>query len=406
MNDRLESKLRYAHETFGRDHERLRGELLARLGEMAGPTLPARRVPFVRRLIGETAMKTTWTKLAAAAIILAVGIAGTVLLQNSATTAYAIEQTIEANKGVRSIHIKLYPPTRKGSIDEAWAEFDDYGELLRLRMEFRDTEDGPKVVVWENDKATVWMSKKNVLLTVRERSMLDKFREQMDLFDPRLALEKIYRKETEGEVVIETHEPEDKSKPITLIATSTPELGRREIYLVDQETKLVTQRDLYDLKDETYVLKVGQKYLGYNSPIEPEVFNLEVPEDAVRVDWTTGQVGIAKGDMSDGEAAAEVVRQFLEALIAEDYEKAGKLLEGVPGEWLKKKIGGTKFLRIVSIGTPSPLPTEKRYGPGATRVPCKVEVLEEGGKPMVKDFEPWVRAVYGKLGRRTIFGNF
>ena len=402
MNEQLEKQLRDAHETFSRDHERLRGELLVRLGEPASPALPTRRPPIVRRLIGEMAMKTTWTKLAAAAaIILAVGIAGTVLLQNSATPAYAIEQTIEANKSVRSIHIKLYP-SRKGRIDEAWAEFDEYGELLRLRMEFKDTEDGPKVVVWQNNKATVWMSKKNVLLTIRERSMLDKLRDQMAMFDPRLALEKIYRREAEGKVVIETHEPEDKSKPITLIATSSPEPTRREVCLVDRKTKLMIRRDSYKIKEEKYVLSVGQEYLDYNKPVSPEVFSIRVPDETMRIDQTTQLVGLAKGDLSDEEIAKEVVRQFFEALIAENYAKAGTLFGGMPPDRIAEVFGKHRFLGIVSIGKPY-YPTDRRIG--GYRVPCKIEMGSEGGKVVRKLPGVYVRPLYGQPDRWTIHGG-
>ena len=402
MNERLDKQLHDAHGAFNQDHQRLRAEMLDKL---PGQRLvkPGRPRAIVLRLIGERKMKSVLPRLAAvAALIVIVGVAATVLFQNATTTAYAIEQTLEANKTVRSIHIVLYPPTRKGSIDEAWAEFDQSGELLHLRMDFKDTADGPKVVVWENGKATVWMSAKKVLLTVSERSMLSKLRDQMAVFDPRLALEKIRQEEAEGTVTVETHQPEDTSEPITLIATSSPEPTRREVCLIDPRTKLMIQRDLYTLREDEYVLVVGQKYLDYNQPIPPEVFNIHVPDDAMRIDQTTQRVGLAKGDLSDEEISVDLVRQFFEALIAEDCAKAGRLFSGIPADRMKQMLGTHRFLRIISIGKPVPHPIP---GVGGYRVACKVEV-ESNGEKVTRSFPGvCVRAVYNQPDRWEIHGG-
>ena len=47
-------------------------------------------------------------------------------------------------------------------------------------------------------------------------------------------------------------------------------------------------------------------------------------------------IGLEKGDLTNDEIAAKVAREFFEALIAEDYAKAGLLLEGMPAERMKE----------------------------------------------------------------------
>lgn len=71
------------------------------------------------------------------------------------------------------------------------------------------------------------------------------------------------------------------------------------------------------------------------------------------------------------------MRQFFQALIAEDYTRAGKLFVlTMPANQLQQHIGRVKILRIVSIG---PAVLNPKLETKGFDVPCKIE-LEENGK--------------------------
>ena len=69
--------------------------------------------------------------------------------------------------------------------------YGENGELLRLRIEFPFTEDGAKVVVWQNGKATVWFKDKKGLAVVPQPSMERKVGELRQSFDPKLVMERL-----------------------------------------------------------------------------------------------------------------------------------------------------------------------------------------------------------------------
>ena len=71
----------------------------------------------------------------AAVIVFAMAVIGVMeILQNGGQTAYAFGQTVAAMQGKGSFHILTYwgsPTQRK---DEYWAEFDERGQVTRLRQ--------------------------------------------------------------------------------------------------------------------------------------------------------------------------------------------------------------------------------------------------------------------------------
>lgn len=398
MIDRNDKDIQSVYEKLNHDHSLLREQLLAQLAQRTPgqPGTPSRS-------IGEIIMTSNWTKLAAAAVvILTAGLGAYILLDGAVTPAYAIEQTLEANRSVRSIHISISPPEK--GLGEAWATFDPNGQPLLIRMDFPETMDGPKKVVWEKDKARVWLVAKKALVVIEEPNVLARIKRQMDLFDPKVAMENFKRREADGKVKIETIEPEDKTQPVKMIVTTIPEPTNRFVALIDPETKLMTKFEKYKLEKGEYVLLFAHEYMGYNEPIDPKVWELDVPDDVTVIDQTTQVVGLEQGKLTKEEVVVEVVRQFFQALADEDYEAAGKLLEGVPEAWIKQKFGKVKVLRVISMGQPKRL--EDKYGAsgGAFSVPCKIE-FEVEGKPFIKEMSPFVRQVQNHPQRWTIFGH-
>jgi len=322
------------------------------------------------------------------------------------TTPYALGETIRANHGVKYIHMKDFKP---GEADpkEFWIEFFEEGDVKSARLDFPAwaSADGEKAVVWKENKAKVWSKKKNKLATIKDKTVAKALLKSMQQLSPRVAVERLKEQQAEGKVNVEIDEPSNKSEPIVVTATYSADGSRpaqRRILFVDPTTKLVTAVEFYELKDGEYQQFGLTEYHGYNQPIDPAVFNIEdkVPADAMRIDQTVQEIGLVQGQLTDEEIAVEVVRQFIEALIAADYAKASRIYSGVPAELLEQKLGPLKFLRIVSIGKPAPSTFNN-----SLKVPCEYEI-EANGVKSVSQSGIYVRPVHGQPDRWSIDGGF
>jgi len=363
-------------------------------------TLPRRRI----------IMKSPITKLVAAAVIIIAVVLSINLLDKSIPSAYGLDQTIKANHTVRYLHIKDFSSEHKGEPKEFWFECDELGKIENARIhmpEWDSPDDGAKAIVWNKNKVQVYLKRKNILFIYTDKTVADRMLKKVESCDPRLAVERLYEQETASTIKIEIDEPSDKSKPIVVTATylhesSSPQ--RRKVLFVDQATKLVTAVEFYQLKYGEYQYTGAQEYYDYNQRIEAKMFTLddEVPADVMRIDQTIQEVGLVQGDLTDEEIAVEVARQFFEALIAQDYAQAGKLMEGIQADRMRQELGHIKFVRIISIGPAGPHPNPKT---GGLVVPCTVEIVKDG---QITEWKPeclGVRQVLNQPDRWTIFGG-
>jgi len=355
--------------------------------------------PNLRRQI----MKSPITKVAAVAVIVIAIMLPISIWDKTTPAAYALEQTVEANHSVRYIHIREIVVGHEDEPKEFWLETGDDGQVKNVRINMPPWDapgDGAKVIVWKENKARVWMKKKNVLLTVGDKDFADKMLQFVVAYNPKLAVERLYKQKAEGKVEIEIEEPSDKSEPIVVTATGP---GRRDVLSVNPATKLVTTIKFYQLKDGEYQYQSLVELDGYNQTIDAKVFTLdEVPADVIRIDQTIQEVGLEQGNLTDEEVAAEVVRQFFEALIAENYARASQLFGSVPVDLIQKQFGQQKFIRIVSVGPVGPHPNPQTRG---LVVPCTVEIEHDGEKAEWKLERIGVREVYNQPGRWTIFSG-
>jgi len=358
-------------------------------------------------------MKSPITKLAAAAvIIIAVTLGLTTILDKSISPAYAIEQTIQASHTVRYLHIRDF----MAGLDEPkefWLEFDEQGNAKNIRAympEWESPSDGAKVVVWREGKAEVWFKKKKSLVTIKEKRFADEMTKVVQLFDPKLVLQRFREMEETDLVKIEIDEPLKKSEPVTVTSTNSPEVKKlgykvdRTVIFIDQATKLVMSIEHYRRAENgNYELLGWTEFYDYNQQIEPAMFVLDdVPSDVMRVDWTTQEIGLEQAGLSDKEIAVKVVREFYEALIAKDYAKAGQIYSGVPAAKMQERWQNINVLRIVSISEPIPHPYP---GVGGFQVHCEIEIEKDGVKSILKPYGPGVRPVHGQPERWNIHGG-
>ncbi len=379
-------------------HDRMLNDVLnAQEKSIKAPSALTR--PNLRRII----MKSPITKLAVAAVIMAAVVLSISIWDKTTPAAYALEQTVEANNSVRYIHIREIVAGHEDEPKELWLETNEEGQVKNVRISMPSwdaPQDGAKLVVWKENKAQVWMKKKNVLVTVGDKAVADKMLKLAEAYNPKLAVERLYKQKEEGKVEIEIEEPSDQSKPIVVTATGP---GRRQVLSVDPATKLVTTIKFYQAKDGEYQYQSLLELNGYNKPIDSKMFTLdEVPADVIRIDQTIQEVGLEQGNLTDEEAAAEVVRQFFEALIANDFAKAGQLLEGAPADFIQKQFGQIKFVRVVSVGPVGPHPIPQTRG---LVVPCTLEIEQDGKIVQWERKGIGVREVYNQPGRWTIFSG-
>lgn len=357
--------------------------------------------------IWRTIVKSRMTKFAAAAVIMVVLLSVTVF-DNGISMAYAIEQTIEAYSSVRSLHTKSsYWKDRR---EELWVQCDNYGRIQKFRLEHLSTGGvfGSTTTVNDGNVTDYWMPKYNMRIRTAGR-----FNEEntylpygISEIDPKLACERLYQQQERGEVILDIVEPERKSEPIVITVTY-PEGSWSEnwkiILHVNQATKLVKKQEKYENQQGEYKHVRTDEYFDYNQPIDPKFFSLaeELPEDEIFIDQSNKEIGLAQGDMTDEEVAIEVGKQYFEAHIAEDYEKAGLLLRGFPPDFIEKTFG--KVHEITQIGS-----ARADTRPGSRTMIASFKILAEDRDYMIEyNVESlYIEPVYGQPGRWHITGFF
>ena len=349
-------------------------------------------------------MKSPITKLAAAAVIVLAVVFSMTIFDKSVPTAYAFEQTIQASHSVQYLHIRAITPSHEDQPVEFWVEFAQDGQPKNMRLNLPDwmaPGDGPREVIWKDGKKQEWLREKNILTTAEDEASADQVRKMIENLDPKLAVTRLQEKQEQGKVELEINEPADKAEPIIVTATSTKEDDssfQRTVLYIDQATRLVNAIELYKLSNGEYEYMKKLEFYDYNQPVDAKMFMFkDVSDDAEHIDLMT--IGLAQGNLSNEEIAVEVVRQFLEALIARNYDKASKLFPGVPADEIKEMFGEINIIRIVSMGKPILHSETNRL-----RVPYEVEVEIKGEISQWKERSNLVQHLAGQPDRWAICG--
>jgi hypothetical protein len=375
-----------------------------------------KKLAFIQPNIWRIIMKKPIAKLVTAAAVILIAAIGISLLQNSATTAYAIEQTIEAGQDMRYLHFYFSSLDSNTTFKEAWLEYDDSGQIKNIRVNWYNQLSGDMVAVWKEGGTQYWTKKKKTLKFFEDEIYTKKFVGFAKRYDPTRTVENLYDLERKGDVEIEIQESPDKTKPIILTCTWLPNTfitegtspQMREIVFVDQVTKLVTSIELYELVDDKYVGLGCWKYPDYDTLFEPGIFDLEeeAPADVKRLDLMTLDIGLEQTDLTKKEIAVKVVRSFLQALITKDYDRAIKIYgyeDPDEKEGLRKRLEKLNIVRIISVDDPI---SPRMDSSGKLEVPCKVE-LEEDGQIIEWQIEGvFTQRVIGHPNRWCVKGKF
>jgi hypothetical protein len=241
-----------------------------------------RQTPITHNF-GRMIMKSKIAKFAAAVVIIIAVTLSINLLDSSITTAYALEQTVQANNNIDSFHFEYYSSLQDHNKElkkEAWVEYDERGNIRNVRVNYS----WPKqevVQIWKDGKAQQWNKESNRITYIDDKDYSDKVLYFGQRFNPKGAVQYLYDRQANGEITIEIEEPSDRTKPITVTANYPPNtylLGKDtsamlEIFYVDQDTKLVTEVEVYKLEDGKYVESGIWRYLDYDKPFDEAIFN-------------------------------------------------------------------------------------------------------------------------------------
>jgi len=403
---RIEKILRRIDVIPDAERRRLRLEMLLEARDNTQKSTSADAQPIIRKLIMNRHIWKVVASLVVAATV--IGVIG--IVQNGNQAAYAFEQTVAAMQGKRSFHIRTYWRSPTWIKDEYWAEFDEHGQLIRLRQaEWLGRKAPEVVVIWENQIKYQYELDDNrgepgILLISNKKHHVDE--EDLEEFDPETIVEQFNRKIGKADATVAISNSQTQNGHIVVEVSDNDRRWRR-VLRVDPETSLVLRMDTYvpydpdeDDEDESYVegnerYSRGIEVLEYNKPLDPKLFQPNFPSDTIIVDQTSGEVGMAQGDLSDKDVASEIVCRALEAWAADDYKTAGLLFGGAPKEFFMQRAFEKPIGRII-VEEPEWMPLEPnrpRYG-----VKCRY-VSERRGRWATTRIVYCVTTVAGQPGR-------
>lgn len=388
MKTPLDKDLNKVYESFNQNHNHLRQKLMASLPHSIKHHKRAGRVSHLLAFTGETIMKNRITQLAAAAVIIVAVVLSIRFWDKAVTPAYAIEQTIKAYDGIRYLHAYFYSRTASNLAKEAWIQYDENGDVEKIRANLYNTEGKNKhaEMVWSEGITLIWRRHENTLEIDERGDFTPVMLDFAKSIDPREAIEYAYENQEKGRCQIEIEEGSNENEPIRItarypaggysVAKSLPPMN--DVLVVDPITKLVIRKEVYRVYEDH--VELCGVYKDYNTQsFDPNIFDIEkeTSDDTIRVvhyDVDDGsKVGIDEGSLSPEEADHVLIREFFNALIAKDYSRAGLLFGGMPPDEVKARFGEIKIVDLVSIGD------RVKSGDGLpSYYTCIVEIEENG----------------------------
>ena len=348
-----------------------------------------------------------WSKAAFIALALVIGGVWLGLLNKSTGPAYALEQTADAVRDMRFFHFQ-YLTGSDGPDREAWIEYDPNGLIRNVRVNFYGIK---ATMVWSPRDTQYWQWESEEFLIFDDEEYTDKILFFVQRYDPRQAIGYLQQRAEQGGIQVDIGPSDRSTDPITVTVTydpnafviGAPKPRMRELFHIDPSTKLVTQVEVHAFQEGRYVDKGLWDYVDYNRPFEPGIFDLrsEVPPDVNCSDTTGILMGIEQGRLSDEEIAVKVVREFLDAWVSKDYDRAIQIHGYAAARQVKhirdKLLQRKNVMRVVSVGPPV-VPERPLRG---LLTPCTIEYEEDG---QVKTGSLEFRVSEGSRGRWRIRG--
>ncbi len=258
-------------------------------------------------IIWRTIMKSPITKLTATAVIIITAVFLITFFEKAAAPAYALEQTIEANHTIKTVHLRMFEKGQSienNEFSDYWVKYDNAGKLLNLLCNEHD-KDGVKFTVWNEGIKKTWIPEDNVVIVKRLNNMAKEWEDF-----PKLTLQWLYDQAKEKEEIeLKIDEPVD-SDFIYVKTTHSVDKVRVEL-VVDRKTKLIKKLLRYPLREQGNELDLQVDFFAYNQPIDPSMFELKgISDNAKVIDKVEGGIivpGLRVGDYTLGMSKDEVL---------------------------------------------------------------------------------------------------
>ena len=262
-------------------------------------------------------MKSPITKLTAAAATIIAVVFSISLLDKAATPAYALEQTIEANHTIKTIHLRIFEGAESienNEFSDYWIKYNDAGKLSNLRRNEHDKDSFVRFTVWNEGVSKTWIPENNLVIVKRLNNTAKELEDFAETFDPKLFLQWLYDQSKEEEAIeIKIDEPAEDSNSIYVKATHAIDKFRMEL-VVDRKTKLIKKLSTYRLREHGDELNAQIEYLAYNQPIDPSMFELSgIPDNAKVIDRVEGGIiipGLRVGDYTLGMSEDDMLNKL------------------------------------------------------------------------------------------------
>jgi len=359
-------------------------------------------------------MKSRRAQFAAAAMVVLATYLCLQIPKSLVAPAYALDDTIEAYRSVRYLHVKAFNTIAGMKLDsESWVEYDEDGKRARFRVHLdwftTDKPLGPLTLVNDGDGSHTWLPNLNLCFRrsgkpVLTGALLQWMRSDVD---PKLICEELSRQARDGEIILDVNEPDQKNEPIVLVVTYPAEsrsANWKKVLYIDQATRLVEKEEKFEMRGGRYEHERTTEFSDYNQQIDPQMFNLkgDLPDNVIMIDQSGKEVGLAQGDMTDEEITKELISQVLQAFVAKDFNKVGQLYLGVPGFFIEKLLSGNVLKKLISVG-----PVHRDPDPDSNLMICSCKlIIEFGGQYYETDMKVYVVPVSGQPGRWMICRMF
>ena len=264
------------------------------------------------------------TKLATAAAVILIAVLGVTLLDKSATPAYAIEQTIEALRSIRTVHI----------LARGWDN-----ELMNVWMKINQETGRPdhtylKMPFIYNGKTFEYtiVSTPKISYKFNVTENVVKIHDGQ-LLQTNLVFDRIFESVTENldeNESVEIYRGNDTKSCEDVIVLLLRSQDKTTKFFIDPDTKLPISIETFGPRAKND-LKRTEK-ISYNEPIPEGIFDFEIPQNAKVVNISNIEqkldkpdAGIPAENLTKKEASASVAEEYWLALINKDWARVEKL---------------------------------------------------------------------------------
>ena len=266
-------------------------------------------------IVWRTIMKSPVTKLTAAAVIIITIVFLIAFLEKAAVPAYALEQTIEANNTIKTVHLRKFErgqSIENNEFSDYWLKYDNAGRLSNLRCN-EHSKDGVKFTVWNEGIKKTWIPQDNVVIITRLNDTAKEWENFFKESDYELLLKWLNDQKEKEEIELKIiDEPAKDTDFIYVKATHFVRKERIEL-VIDRKTKLIKKLSGYRLREQGDELGDQFEFLGYNQLIDPSMFELrEIPYNVKVIEKVERNIivpGLRVGDFTLGMSKDDVLKK-------------------------------------------------------------------------------------------------